>query len=672
MSNIMFSPYKIGNEELKNRFIMTPAQLSYATDSGKITDSVIDFYRARAKGGVGLIIVGAVGVDPTRIATSGVIQLCRDDYMEGMKKLVNAVHEEGGKIFPQLWHPGAYAKPREYNGQQAVAPSEYFCMFTQANTQALTISEIEKLTNYFADAALRAKQVGFDGLELVGSAGYIIAQFLSGATNKRTDKYGGDLMNRMTFLKEVIAAVRDNVGSDFPIIVRLAGKDMIPDGNSNDDCIQVAKELENIGVDGLNITGGWHETRVPQLTMDVPRGAFSYLAKRVKEKVNIPVITSNRLDATHAQSIIERRDADFVGICRGLIADPELVNKAETGRLDLIRPCIGCNQGCMDNIFKGKRLECLVNAEVQYEKVKNLDSAIAVKGKQILVIGSGVAGAEYALRATTAGATVTIWDKDSKSGGQMELVAAPPGRKGFKEIANFHYNACLEKGVHFVFNKKATPDEIINLTDNGTFDIVIVATGATPIIPRIPMEDGAHVVSSWDVLLNKVTTGKNIVVVGGGAVGVETSLLLAEEGTIDAETLKFLFTYKVETPERLHELLTYGSKKVTLVEMMKKIGADIGVSTRWIMLGGLRRLHVNSLTETKVIAIHKDGVLVQDSEGLEELIPADTVVMAIGSRSNNTLYNSLLGKVPKLLLLGDAVKPRKAMDAIRDGFISVK
>ncbi|RLB99528.1 MAG: NADH:flavin oxidoreductase, partial [Deltaproteobacteria bacterium] len=354
MSNL-YKASKIGSLEIRNRFIMTPMNLAYCP-KGYVNDQLIEFYRARAKGGVGLIIVGAVGVDPDRVNTTSVMQIYEDSFIPGLKKLTKAIHAQGAKIFPQIWHPGAYARSKEHSGQQAVAPSEIISNFTREQSYALKIKEIEQIVGYFGAAAKRAKQSGFDGVEIVASAGYLIAQFLSPATNKRTDKYGGDLHARMTFLLEIIRVVRKAVGPDFPVMVRIAGNEYIRGGNTNEDAVKIAKAIEKAGVDAINVTGGWHETAIPQLTMDVPPAAYLYLAKQVKKGINIPVVACNRIDVKTAERIINNQEADFVGIARGFVADADFVKKAIKNKYDLIRPCIGCNQGCMDNVFKGKPL----------------------------------------------------------------------------------------------------------------------------------------------------------------------------------------------------------------------------------------------------------------------------------------------------------------------------
>ena len=672
MSNL-YKASKIGSLEIKNRFIMTPMNLAYC-HKGYVSDQLIEFYRARAKGGVGLIIVGAVGVDPDRVNTASVMQIYKDSFIPGLKKLTKAIHAEGAKIFPQIWHPGAYARSKEHSGQQAVAPSEMISNFTREKSYALKIKEIEQIVGYFGAAAKRAKQSGFDGVEIVASAGYLIAQFLSPATNKRTDKYGGDLHERMTFLLEIIRAVRKEVGPDFPVMVRIAGNEYIRGGNTNEDAVKIAKALEKAGVDAINVTGGWHETAIPQLTMDVPPAAYLYLAKQVKKGINIPVVACNRIDVNTAERIIDNQEADFVGIARGFVADADLVNKALKNKYDLIRPCIGCNQGCLDNVFKGKPLCCLANPEAGRESELIIDSLMPneIKSKNlenVLIIGAGAAGMEYARVAASKGHKVTIWEAGNEYGGQLMLAGAPLERRDFLRLRDYLHKACKELNVKFIYKKNALAKEINDAVLKGVFDRVVIATGAQPITPSIPVEEGAKVVQAWDVLREKSKIGKNVVIIGGGAVGVETGIKIIEEGTLNAETLKFLMTYKAEKPETLYKMLTTGNKKVTIVEMLGKLGKDIGPSTRWMMIGNLRRFNINQMPFTKVVEIKKDGVVVENTETKKQsFVLADTVILAIGSRSVNNLAHELKGKIAKLSIIGDANKPRKVIDAIQEAF----
>ena len=388
--------------EIKNRVVMTAANLAYASEKGLVTEKIVDFYRERARGGTGLLVAGAIGVDPERVNTAGTMQLSSDECIPGMRELTGAVHEEDGKIFAQLWHPGAYALPSQFGGACPVAPSSYYCSFSRCKTEALSIAEIQSVIQYFADASGRAKTAGFDGLEIMASAGYLISQFLSPLTNMRNDSYGGSLSGRMTFLREIIQAVRAEAGPDLPVMVRLSGNDFMAGGNNNDDCIRIAQECELYGADALDITGGWHESRIPQLTEDVPQGAFAYLAARVKRNVSIPVVACNRMNEAIGEQLLEEGSADYIGFCRQLIADPEYTRKIRENT-ESIKRCTACNRGCLDRIFKGKPLECVLrhapdisghdiscNAETEHGS--------SARGKNIIVCGGSTSGVRTAIR----------------------------------------------------------------------------------------------------------------------------------------------------------------------------------------------------------------------------------------------------------------------------------
>ncbi|MBF7084314.1 FAD-dependent oxidoreductase [Desulfallas sp. Bu1-1] len=667
----LYSPGKIGTLEIRNRFVMTAMGLAYCP-GGEISDRLVEFFRYRARGGVGLIVLGAVGIDPLRKIDHDMVYMHDDSFIPGLRRLTDAVHAEGAKIFAQLFHAGRYARTKEYYGVPAVAPSAVPSKFTGETPQELTQSEITEIISFFAEGARRAKEAGFDGVEIIGNSGYLIGQFLSPLTNKRTDRYGGDLQARMTFPLEVIDKVRQTVGPDYPVMVRVGGNDFMPGGNTNVEARQFCVAAEKAGVDAISVTGGWHETQVPQLTMEVPPGAYSYLAKAIKESVSIPVVACNRMNAKLGEKIVDEGIADFIGMARPFIADAELAAKAEKGEYETIRPCVACNQGCLDNIFHHKSVECLANAEAgrEAELLKGSLLPLQIKSdhpEKILVIGAGVAGLEYARVAATRGHQVTIWEENTQPGGQVLVASAPPGRQDFLRLKDYLVNACRSLNIEICFGKKATADNVLAEVKAGVFDRVVVATGAKPIAPPIPVEEGVLVVQAWDVLKNQAKTGSNVVIVGGGAVGVETALYLAEIGTIDASTLRHLMIYQAEKPEELYRLLTQGIKHITVVEMVKGIGKDIGPSSRWSMLALLRKFNVKTMDQTKVVAIKQDGVLVETAQG-QELIPADTVVLAVGSRSDNKLYEELKGQIDKLVLIGDARKPRKMLDAIREAY----
>jgi 2,4-dienoyl-CoA reductase (NADPH2) len=664
MMSLLFSPAQIGTLQVRNRLIMTPMHLGYSP-KGEVTDQLIEFYRVRARGGVGLIIVGGCGID--RIGNAfGMVQLDEDRYIPGLRLLVDAVHAEGARIVPQLYQAGRYAHSA-HTGKPSVAPSPIPSRLTGQKPVELTQEKISEIITSYKNAANRVQAAGFDGVEILASAGYLISQFLSPLTNQRTDRYGGDLRARMTFGLEVVHAVRQTVGPDYPIIVRVAGNDFMPGSHTNVESQAFCQALEKAGVNALNVTGGWHETPVPQLTMNVPPGAYSYLASGIKQAVSIPVISCNRINTPElAEQILQDGKADFIGMARQLMADPELPRKAQQGNSKAIRPCIGCNQGCLDNVFRMKPVACLVNAEAGREAELGPIRPTSIPQK-ILVIGAGAAGLEYARVAALRGHNVTVWEESQGPGGQLILASAPPGRKDFLYLGKYLETACQQLGVTINYGVTATPERILDEVKNEVFEKVVIATGSRPIIPPISIRGDIKVLQAWEVLTGRETPGENIIIVGGGAVGVETALYLSEFSTIDNETLRFLMLQHAESDKELYRLLTQGNKKVTLLEMAKGIGRDIGPSTRWSMLADLKRYGIKCKDQTKVLEVSSDGVLVE-SEGTQRLLAAETVIFAVGSRSQNDLYLALKGKLKNLSIIGDAVNPRKALDAIHNAF----
>jgi 2,4-dienoyl-CoA reductase (NADPH2) len=513
----------------------------------------------------------------------------------------------------------------------------------------------------FVQAALRAKTAGLDGVEVLGSAGYLISQFLSPITNKREDDYGGSWENRTRFGREVVEKIRQAVGPDFPIMVRVAGNDFMPGGNTNKEAAGFAQVLEAAGADAINVTGGWHETRVPQLTMMVPQGAFTYLAQGIREKVKVPVVACNRVnDPLLADQILRQGQADLIGMARALIADPNLPNKAMGGNLQAIQHCIACNQGCFDEVFKLSPVTCLVNPRTGREKETPVIRA--EKKKKILVIGGGPAGMMAAVTAARRGHKVFLYDRNPELGGQLPLAAVPPGRQ---EMAALGRDLSYQLGL---FDVEVNSDQEVTLPllEAVAPDAVVVATGARPILPDIPGINLPHVVQAWEVLSGQVDTVSPVVIIGGGAVGCETALLLARIGTISPETLYFLFENQAETPEILVPLITRGIQEITIMEMMAKIGRDIGASTRWSILQDIHRRGIRSQLSSKAVEITPESV-VFEKEGQTGSLPARTVVLASGVESVNDLYEEFKDQVEEIYLIGDAKKPRKALEAVREG-----
>lgn len=656
----LFSPITINTMNLKNRIVMTAMHLGY-TPEGTVTDQLIDFYAARARGGVGLIIVGGCTIDEYG-GMSSMIGIYEDRFIQGLAQLARAVKDGGAKIAAQLYQAGRYTHSAMIGGRKPFSASAVRSRLTGEIPRALTLEEIPQVQDSFAEAARRAKRAGFDAVEILGSAGYLISQFLSPVTNQREDDYGGSFENRMRFGLEVVSKVRQAVGPDYPVLMRLAGNEFMEGGNTNREAAIFAAEAEKGGVDLFDITGGWHETRVPQLTMSVPRQAYVYLAQGIKSAVSVPVLVSNRInDPSTAEEILRNGSADLVTMARGLIADATLPNKAQTGESHLIYHCVACNQGCFDNVFQGRPVACLVNPEAGREKAFHREAASIPK--TVLVIGGGPAGMKAACTAAQRGHKVTLIEKAEQLGGQLVLNRRIPGRAEMETAAADLINNLKALDVEIITGKAADFDFIRLMNPNA----VVVASGARPVLPNIPGIDAPNVVQAWDLLNGRAGTGKRVAVLGGNAVGLETALYLANLGTLSPEVLHFLMANQAESIETLTGLLNKGIKEVTVVEMTKKAGNDIGLTTRWTILGELGRLGVKILTGTKAVGITSKGLEVEQTDG-PGFLPADSIVIAAGSRPENELVEGIREMVSEVYVVGDAEKPRNALEAIKEGF----
>jgi len=647
--------------ELKNRIVMTAMHLGY-TPKGEATDRLIDFYTMRTRGGVGLIVVGGCSIDEYG-SMSSMIGIHDDRYIPGLKRLTRAVQTGGAKIAAQLYQAGRYTHSAMIGGRKPFSSSAVRSKLTGETPRALDLEEIPGVQDKFGKAAVRAKESGFDAVEILASAGYLISQFLSPITNLREDKYGGSLKNRMRFGIEVAEKVRAAVGKDYPILVRLAGNDFMEGGNTNQEAKIFASELEKAGVDLFNITGGWHETRIPQLTMCVPHRAYVYLAQGIKSAVSIPVLASNRINDPHTgEEVLRNGEADLVTMARGLIADPDLPNKAREGKSDLIYHCIACNQGCFDNVFQMKPVTCMVNPRAGKEGA--LKSEPAPETKKVLVIGGGPAGMKAACTAAERGHKVTLIEKDDTLGGQLLLNRCIPGREEMVTAAKDLINNLKALDVEILLNKEAD----IQFLKDVSPDAVVVAAGARPILPDIPGIGGKNVFQAWDVLAGRVGVGKKAVILGGNAVGLETALYLAVQGTLSPNVLHFLMTKRAESIETLTELLNKGNKDVIVVEMFDRAGKDVGYTTRWTVMAELKRLGVTIMTKTKAVGIKHDGMEIERENGAD-FLPADSIVIAAGSAPENGLVNEIKRLVAEVHTIGDAKEPGKALDAIREGYL---
>lgn len=658
----LFSPITVNSMTLKNRIVMTAMHLGY-TPTGEVTERLIAFYEARAVGGVGLIIVGGCAIDEIG-GMPAMVGLYHDRFIPGLERLTRAVKEKGAMIAAQLYQAGRYTHSSMIGGRKPISASAVRSKLTGETPRALETDEVPLVQDAFASAALRAKRSGFDAVEVLGSAGYLISQFLSPITNLRKDRYGGSLENRMRFGIETVEKVRVAVGPDFPIVMRLAGNDFMEGGNTNKEVRIFAGELEKSGVDLFNITGGWHETRIPQLTMGVPRSAFVYLARGIRSAVSVPVIASNRInDPLTAEQIIRRGESDLVTMARALIADPELPKKAAEGRENEIYHCIACNQGCFDNVFLLKPVTCLVNPRAGMEL--ETEATPPVRRKRVLVVGGGPAGMKAACTAAERGHQVTLVERTGMLGGQILLNRPIPGRQEMISLARDLRNNLSTLGVNVVLDREADQAFVKEMAP----DAVVLATGARPSIPRLPGVDRTNVFSAWDVLSEKASVGRRVVIVGGNAVGLDTALFLAAQSTITPEILHFLVANKAESWETIEELVNKGDKEVVVVEMTSKIGRDIGGSTRWTVISELKRLGVKSITGARAVEITDRGVKVE-KDGKLDILVADSVVLATGAVSLNSLSALVSGFIREVYTIGDAVQPRNALQAVREGFMT--
>jgi len=657
----LFEPITINKTRVKNRIVM-PAMGLFMTDDYSFNDRYRSFYRERGRGGVGLMVVGPLAVD--RVGSAPFMPgLFEDQFVEPLKAFVDEMHQTNdATIGTQLFHMGRYAYSA-FSGMTSIGPSAIPSRLTKETPRAMTKEDIETVKEAFASAARRAKEAGFDYIEIIACTGYLISQFLSPVTNRRTDEYGGPIENRMRFGIEVIGAVRKAVGSDTAVGIRIAGNDFMDGGHTNAESAAFAAAAQKAGVDAVNVTGGWHETNVPQLTTNVPAGVFVYLARGIKEKVTVPVFASNRLgDPVLAEKVL--RDGSADRICGGgpRIADPLLPDKVRQGHFDEIISCIACNQGCFDSIFYGRAVHCVLNPTVGREDEVRIKPA--EKKKKVLVAGGGPGGMEFALTAAARGHNVTLFEKDEKLGGQVNLAKVPPGKHELQKIID----SMKSRMEHFGVKIKAGAALSEKTVREEKPDYLVVATGARPIDIRVPGIDKPHVVSAWDVLSDKIADiGKRVVIVGGSATGCETAHYLASMGVPDPEAFTFLMYHNAEDPLHAMELLHKPGRQVVVIDMVDRMADNVSKTSRWSLMKSLKLMGVKLMPGTKLLEITDTAVMVETGKG-SQAIPADTVIIAVGARSVNDLAASAEKDGISVITIGDAKAPRKITDAIREGF----
>ena len=668
MSNL-FENINIGQITLKNRLIMSAMDLGFTSD-GTINDRIINFYRERAKGGVGLIVVGGCYPEINGKVWKSIIGLDKDELIPGLKRLTDAIHRHDVRVAAQLLHAGRSASSF-FTKMQPVAPSAVAYRSIKQEPRALTIPEIKTVINNYVSATLRAKKAGFDAVELHGGMGYLINQFLSKATNKRNDEYGGSLENRVRFAQEMILAIKETVGKDYPIIFRMSGDDLVEEGLKIEESVEIARILQQAGADAFNVSPGWHESKTPIMLMSIPRMAYAYLSAKIKSQLTVPVIASVRInDLKLAEEILDNEQADMVSIGRPLIVDPELPNKYKNGQFNDIRTCIACNQGCFDSLLNFKPVSCTYNAMVGHEGEYKITKA--GKPKKVVVVGGGPGGMEAARVLALKGHNVTLYEKNNQLGGQLRYAYIPPGREEIQNIISYLERQISKLKVTIKMGKEAD----LQTLEEEHPDVIIVATGGRPIMLNLRGIKGENVSIASSVLEGKITTGRDVVIIGGGTIGCEVALYVAKQGAMRPEVACFLLKHKVLDAADIVEYTSKGNRNITLLEMKRKVGGGFGFSTRWVILNELKDAGIKEITEVKVKEIinnHSENGqihrgVVYEKDGQEHFIKADTVIVAVGYSPNNELQKQVEGKFPETYFIGDCVKVRTALEAIHEGF----
>lgn len=621
---------------LKNRLVVGPMEVIYNEKDGTVTDRYLKYVEEKAKGGWGLIITEAHAVQDNARAFDCCGGVWMDSQIEGEAKVAEAAHKYGAKIAIQLIHGGRQTIAQ---GVEMVAPSAIKDPTRDITPRELTIEEIHEIIEAFGDAALRTKKAGFDCVEIHGAHGYLIQEFTSPYSNKRTDEYGGNLRNRARFGLDIIRNIREKCGPDFPIIYRMSTTELLENGEGLTiaDSRVLARWYEEAGVDIIHCTVGNYTTIHYMLPpAAVPHGFQADYTAEIKKMVNIPVITVGRYnDPDLAEAVLQAGKADLVCMARQSLADPHFPEKARTGRENEIIQCLGCQQGCITQLYKDEPIRCMVNPRTGKEYIYTNEPA-EIK-KNVIVIGGGVGGLEAAIAAAGRGHKVTVYEKSDRLGGQWNLAAVPPYKYELASFLTWQKGELERKGVEVKLNTEFTEDL---LTDD--IDAVILATGATPIIPRgIPGVDQDHVVLANDILAGKKGYGEKIAVIGGGEVGVETAELLASE-----------------------------RKQVGIFEMVDALAKEGESSVNHFVFQYLNERNVDIFTSATVKEIKKDSIIFEKDGREQEYTDVDTVVLALGSRSYNPLEEKLKGKVKKIEVIGDALKVNQGIEAIEKGYMT--
>ncbi|GGY19664.1 MULTISPECIES: oxidoreductase [Streptomyces] len=645
----LLSPLDLGFTSLPNRVLMGSMHVGLEEAENGF-ERMAAFYAERARGGVGLMVTGGIAPNDAGRPYPGGARLTTEAEAAQHRVVTEAVHREGGRIAMQILHFGRYA----YH-EDLVAPSALQAPISPFVPNALSDEEVEGTVEDFVRAAHLAKSAGYDGVEIMGSEGYLINEFIAGATNHRTDRWGGSYENRMRFPVEIVRRTRERLGPDFIIIYRLSMLDLVPGGSTFDEVTTLAQAIEAAGATIINTGIGWHEARIPTIATSVPRGAYTWVTKKLMGSVSIPLITSNRINTPEvAEQLLAEGRADMVSMARPFLADPEFVAKASAGRPETINTCIGCNQACLDHTFSGRITSCLVNPRACHETELVLSPTRL--SKRLAVVGAGPAGLAFAVSAAGRGHAVTLFDAADRIGGQLNIAKRVPGKEEFDETLRYYRTQLELLGVQVELNTRASAADLIA----GGWDEIVIATGVTPRIPEIPGSDHPSVVTYLDVLRDGASVGERVAVVGAGGIGFDVAEFLTDGGdaaSLDAET--YFRQWGVDT--------TYGERgglrtaerpkpprQVHLLQRKSsKVGAGLGKTTGWIHRTELKHRGVTMVAGVRYDRIDDAGLHIT-VDGTSTVLPVDTIVLCTGQEPRRGLYEELSAAGATVHLIGGA------------------